>query len=351
MNKRIILWLIHLPVWMVAFSIAYFFGTERFPGSTVSDYVLTTFSYLVWFLGSFYMFYFFLVPVYLEKGKTILFGIYSGLFVLIVPVLLFSLACISRPTPDSFPESFKNLWFLMWLFLGVLTLFCGILGSFYKFGIDWFDNLHLKKELLQSELAMLKSKLNPHFLFNTLNNIDSLIQSAPEKASNAIAQLSDLLRYVVYETENEKIGIQKELEIIKKYMDLELLRISNPEAVSFENLITKDALIPPMLFMPFIENAFKHSNLNHPNQRIAVCFLEDNKEVVFHCVNTIGAQTNDSKENGIGLALVRKRLDLTYPDKYSLDIKQHNNEYIVLLKINISDDSLRYHRRRTFGRR
>ena len=342
MNKKIIFLLIHFPVWIVAFGVAYFFGTEKFPGSAVTDYLLATFLYFSWLLGSFYMFYSFLVPVYLEKRKTILFGLYTVLFVLLLPFLLFYLAHVFQLTPDNFSDIFKRIGFFMWLFWGLLTLFCGILGSFYRFGIDWFNNLNLKKELdnvrLHSELTALKSRLNPHFLFNTLNNIDTLIHAAPEKASEAIAKLSDLLRYVVYETVNEKIACQKEFDIIMKYMDLERLRISNPEWVSFDNAIMQDFLIPPMLFIPLIENAFKHSNLNQPNQRIAVSFSENNGKLLFHCVNSIGVQMDASKEKGIGLVLVRKRLDITYPGKHSLTIKQHNNEYVVLLEIDLKDD-------------
>jgi hypothetical protein len=343
MNKKLILLPVHVPVWIVAFGIAYFFGTEKYPDGTNMDYLWHTLTLLVWFLGSFYTFYSFLVPKYLEKGNTILFGIYSGLFVVVVMPFLVLLSVISfKLSPDKLPDFFTFDALLRILVLVFLTAFCGTLGSFYKFGIDWFNNLHLKKELenvkLQTELVTLKSRLNPHFLFNTMNNIDTLIQTNPGKASVAIAKLSDLLRYVVYETADEKIAIQKESDTIKKYIDLERLRISNPDSISFKNSITKDFFIPPMLFMPFIENAFKHSNLNYPDQRISVSFSESNNELLFHCVNTIGVQKKESKEKGVGLELISKRLQLTYPGKHSLIIEQHNNEFNVLLKINFADD-------------
>jgi sensor histidine kinase YesM len=343
MNKKIISLLIHVPVWIVAFLVSYFFGTEKFPGGTNTYYLWHTLTLLVWFLGSFYTFYSFLVPEYLEKGRTTLFGIYAGLLVLIVmPLLVVFSVILFKLSPDSLSDIFSHQFLLRWLLLAVLTLFCSMLGLLYRFSIDWFNNLHLKKDLenvkLQTELVALKSRLNPHFLFNTLNNIDTLIQASPEKASVAISKLSDLLRYVVYETADEKIPIQKELDTVKKYMDLERLRILNPDSVSFKNSITNEFLVPPMIFMPFIENAFKHSNLNNPNQKISVSFSESNNALLFHCVNTIGVQKNESKEKGIGLELVRKRLNLTFPGKYSLNIEQQNNEYIVLLKISFADD-------------
>jgi len=341
MYRKKFLFLVHIPVWIVAFVVAYFFGTEKFPGSTNIDYLFGTLTYLGWFLGSFYVFYAFLIPKYLEKGKVKVFGIYAILFVLvIIPVLMFSIGQLTGIAADELSEMFTIHGLLVYLVYTAGGLFCSILGSLYRFSIDWFHNLHLVKDLenikLQTELVALKSRLNPHFLFNTLNNIDTLIQENQEKASVAIAKLSDLLRYVVYETVDEKTSIQKELDTVRKYIDLERLRISNPDLVTFNNSITKDFLIPPMIFMPFIENAFKHSNLNQPNQRISIFFSEKNDELFFQCLNTIAVQRVDSKEKGVGLELVRKRLDLTFPGNYSLKIEQQNNEYVVLLKINFA---------------
>jgi len=341
MYKKNFLFLVHIPVWVIAFLVAYFFGTEKFPGGTNTIYLWTTLIYLGWFLGSFYVFYSFLIPKYLEKGKVKFFGTYAILFVLVImPVLVLSMYQVTGIAADELSEMFTLHGFLVYLFTVACGLFCSILGILYRFSIDWFHNLHLVKDLenikLQTELVALKSRLNPHFLFNTLNNIDTLIQENQEKASVAIAKLSDLLRYVVYETVDEKTSIQKELDTVMKYIDLERLRISNPDLVTFKKSITKDFLIPPMIFMPFIENAFKHSNLNQPNQRISISFSENNDELVFHCVNTIAVQRVDSKEKGVGLELVRKRLDLTFPGNYSLKIEQQNNEYVVLLKINFA---------------
>ena len=345
MNKKIILLPIHIPVWIIAVLVAYFFSFDDVPPGNPMYVEFSTLILSIWFLASFYGFYSYLIPNYLEKGKIKAFGFYSVLFVLvIIPVFVLLL---SRLTKVSAFELLSGTFIeeVFWPYLGAVlgALFCGTLGSFYKFGIDWFNNLHLKSELenikLQAELLTLKSRLNPHFLFNTLNNIDTLIlQTNQEKASVAIAQLSDLLRYVVYETVNEKIFIQKELDTVKKYMDLERIRVQNPDLISFNNSVTKEFLIPPMIFMPFIENAFKHSNLNLPNQKIAVSFSENKNELVFHCVNTIGIQKKKSEEKGIGLELVGKRLKLLYPGKHFLNIEQHNNEYIVLLKIKVTDD-------------
>ena len=342
MNERMFLLLVHFPVWAVALLLSYFFGFEKFPGSTNTDHLLATFMYLTWTLGSFYFFYSYLVPACLAKGRTILFWMYSCLFVMLFPVLVWCMGYVFGLTPDNISDIITNLGFQMWVFWSVLTLFCGILGSLYRFSIDWFNNLHLKKEIenikLKSELKTIKSRLNPHFLFNTLNNIDTLIQTNPTKASAVLSMLSDLFRYVVYETENEKIEIGKELTSIEKYIDLEKIRLSNPEAVSFVCSVENDFLIPPMIFIPFIENAFKHSNLNDDNGKLSVSFIEKNKKLSFRCINSIHKQENNSKEKGIGLQLIKERLKLLYPANHSLQIIRHSDEFDVTLQINLTDD-------------
>jgi LytS/YehU family sensor histidine kinase len=233
---------------------------------------------------------------------------------------------------------------LMWLGGVVTTLFCGILGSLYRFSVDWFNNLYLKNEIenikLRSELNAIKSRLNPHFLFNTLNNIDSLISTNPQKASIVLSMLSDLFRYVVYDTEQEKIAIQKELEIIQKYIDLEKIRITNPDAVSFACAVDNNLLISPMTLIPFIENAFKHSNLNQHNNKVSISVTEKSNELVFRCINSIGMPENENnlKEKGIGLKLIQERLKLLYPNSHHLQIVRQNDEFDVTLKINLIND-------------
>ena len=343
MKKRFFLLLIHLPVWIIAFLVAYFFGSDKFPGITANYIFFQTLVLFLWFLGSFYVFYSFLVPRYLEKSKMLLWWNYSGLVVLIViPFLTILIDLLFKKDPDYYSDVFSKYALGIWFFCVVITLFCGILGSFYRFAIDWFNNLHIKKEIenikLKNELNTIKSRLNPHFLFNTLNNIDTLIQTNPPKASMVLSGLSDLLRYVVYETENEKIEIKKEMDIVKKYVDLEKLRLSNPDSVSFVCDIKNNFLIPPMLFIPFIENGFKHCNLNEPDCNLSVSFIEKNNELVFRCINPVNMPENKSKEKGIGLKLITERLKLLYPNNHSLQISRYNSEFDITLKINIIND-------------
>ena len=343
MEKKIGLLFAHFPVWIVALWVAYFFSADDIPVGHSTYVELSTLVTSIWFLGSFYLFYSCLIPRFLEKGRTKKFWIYSAIFVfIIIPFLDIILLRITQVDGIALSDVSTKHGLSVWLVVVGGTFFCGMLGIFYRFAIDWFYHLHFKKELenskLQSELNALKSRLNPHFLFNTLNNIDTLIHNNPEKASDAMAKLSDLLRCVVYETQRDEIPIQKELNTIRKYVDLELLRTLNPDSVSFKNDVTSDFLIPPMLFMPFIDNAFKYSDLNNPKGKILISFSENSRGLVFQCVNSIMTNTDGTREKGVGLELAEKRLKLLYPDKYHLNIVQQNNEYVVLLKIDKTDD-------------
>jgi hypothetical protein len=343
MNKKTILYLIHVPVWIIAFLVAYFFSSDDVPAGRPNYVLFSTITFSIWFLASFYTFYSYLVPRYLGKGNNRAFWKNAALFVLIIiPVVVLAFMQVTGVAALSLPESLSGKGLLPWLGTISGILFCGVLGTLYRFSIDWFNNLHLRKELentkLQGELNAIRSKLNPHFLFNTLNNIDALIQTDPVKASAALAKLSDLLRYVVYETEMEKISIQKEIEIISQYIDIEKIRLSNPDSVSFCSSVSKDTQVPPMIFLPFIENGFKHSNLNNTGQKLDISISENNNELLFHCINTVIGKKEDNNNTGVGIKLVRKRLELLYPDKHNLEINQTDNEYSVTLKIDFSDD-------------
>lgn len=343
MNKKIILYLIHIPVWIIAVFIAYFFSSDDVPPESSNYVFFSTITIAFWFLASFYAFYSFLIPGYLEKSKNKKFWLHTVLFVVVImPAVVLIVSLITSVSALNLSESLSVKGLAPWAGSIIGTIFCGGLGALYRFSIDWFNNLHLKKDFenikLQSELTAIKSKLNPHLLFNTLNNIDRLIQTNSEKASLTLSKLSNLLRYVVYETEFENISIRKEIDIILQYIDLEKMRLSNPDSVSFSETISKDFMIPPMLFLPFIENGFKHSNLNNPNQKLDISISENNRELMFGCVNLINDKKSNNDKKGIGIELVKKRLELLYPNNYDLKISDDNNEYCVSLKINLPND-------------
>ena len=144
------------------------------------------------------------------------------------------------------------------------VLTAAVFGSFFRVIINWFTTMNQKAELdkqkLAVELDLLKSKLNPHFLFNTLNNIDSLIHQNPEEASAALIRLSEMMRYLTYETSSEVVELEKEVEYIRNFIELYRIRIKSPDDIRFEVKGDLNVMISPALFVPLIENAFKFAS-------------------------------------------------------------------------------------------
>ena len=331
MNKKIVIFLIHFSAWIIAG----FFGAAiayiTFPPVETSFFILTAMAYTYYMLVSFYTFYLFLVPKFLEKKKYKQFIIY-GLLVVFVEFSLDQLFWIGIDYPQID---------VGYSYIGVAigALCCGVLGVFYRFGVDWFKNIEIRKELehqnLLSELSLIKSRLNPHFLFNTLNNIDTLIQTNPEQASMALSKLSEILRYAVYSTTNKKVSFQNEVDTLEKYIALEKMRLINPNAVQFKSEVPNEVRIPPMLFFPFIENGFKHSDLNQPNHKLNISIEENQGKIVFKCSNTINENKQDSNASGVGLELVKKRLNLLFPETHTLTIDDADKTFRVALDIQI----------------
>ncbi|SDF80934.1 GHKL domain-containing protein [Dyadobacter soli] len=194
----------------------------------------------------------------------------------------------------------------------------------------------------QSELHLLQSQLSPHFLFNTLNNMYGLSITQHEKIPALILKLSDLLRYSVYEANETYVPLKDELAYIHNYIDFEQLRIGDRLELKtdIENLASKDIRIAPMLLIVFIENAFKHSkNTSEPTVFIEIRVKVWGNSILFYLKNSHNrTATNEQtveKHSGFGLANVKKRLQLLYPNQHDLTIENEENHYTVNLRLNL----------------
>jgi LytS/YehU family sensor histidine kinase len=199
--------------------------------------------------------------------------------------------------------------------------------------------VQLKVELetrnLKNELELLKSQINPHFLFNSLNNIDSLIRTLPENASNALITLSDMLRYMIYETLSDHVLLNKEIVYINNYIKLQQLRFRNPDYIkaAFPDNCN-DIHIAPMLLIPFIENAFKYAFNKGKLPVIEISLQCSNEVLLFRCQNYYKSEkTQNERTGGVGLQNVKRRLELLYPSKHNLTITNEN--YIFKVELNI----------------
>lgn len=198
--------------------------------------------------------------------------------------------------------------------------------------------LQLKNNSLEAEKKFLKSQINPHFLFNTLNNLYSLAMMKSEKTPDAIQQLSEILRYSIYDSENKLVPLQKEFEYIRHYIDLHLLKDDGYDSkVSFDaDQVNGQILIPPMLLLPFIENAFKHGNLNAQDAFLRIAIQTTNDRVDFTCENSISnASQAKDKIGGIGMKNVRRRLELFYGTKFDLEIHTSLETFRISLTLNV----------------
>jgi two-component system LytT family sensor kinase len=225
-----------------------------------------------------------------------------------------------------------------------IPLVHAVFGLGMRAFISWFDEVKLKEELskknYETELALVKSQIDPHFLFNTINNIDSLIEIDSTRASNYLNKLSDIMRFMLYETKTEKIPIAKELQYIEKYIELQKIRSANRKYVTYELKGDYASLIlEPMLFIPFIENAFKHAENIEDDNAIVIIFNFEKGKISFLCENRYSQSTiKKDKHSGLGNELIKKRLLLLFPENHTLEMEDKDGIYKIQLIIKYNED-------------
>lgn len=297
--------------------------------STIQDEnrVLTSFFAILLLSPSVYINNLFILP-FLGKNRTVFFSLF------IVNTLLFSV--ISVLLIKSVTEQvFETKMFINFLGVMILSL---VFASAIKIARDSFIRRQKEKE---AELKLLKAQLNPHFLFNTLNNLYGLSVVKSDKLPNLMLKLSDLLRYSLYDTKEAFVSIEKEIQYIENYMSLEKIRLEDKaEIVLIKEGNVGLKKIAPMLLIVFVENAFKHlGKLSNEKSNVEVQIHVKENMLEFFCINTINKIPNSEPDlekgkSGIGLQNAKKRLALMYPEKHTLTFKEKNEKYIVNLKLN-----------------
>jgi two-component system LytT family sensor kinase len=252
-----------------------------------------------------------------------------------------AMRAIKRPVR---PRQDHNAFSIDYFLLFVSVLIAGISSSIAvitKWYADQQSRLLLEQEKITAELSFLKAQINPHFFFNTLNNIYSLNGTDTEKAGDAIYTLSHMMRYVLYDSKNNTT-LKKEISFVENYLKLMQLRLTDKVKIAFVkpdgNL---DHSFAPMLFLPYIENAFKHGISSTENTSIYIGITSTRDTVTIEVRNTILTVKGEIMEesNGIGLVNTKRRLDLLYPGRYILTIDPHtdDNEYYVQLVLKVND--------------
>lgn len=292
------------------------------------------------------------VPRLLFQEKT-------GLFILFCIVMVIGGMFLVKPVESwlKLPELMERVFFprgrmyprrggVQWFdtFRFMTTLFILGISTSITAVQKWQHDAELRQALEQdktsSELSFLKAQINPHFFFNTLNNIYALTLLDIESAREALHRLSRMMRYVLYETQASTTLLSKEISFIQDYIQLMQLRLTDKVKIELElPRPLNDVPIAPMLLLPFVENAFKHGvSATQPSQ-IAIVIKQNGANVDVEVRNTLFAEKPVSLEtsNGIGLANTRRRLDLLYPERYALTVNEHtpNHEYAVHLSLNV----------------
>lgn len=278
---------------------------------------------------------FYLIPNYLSNKKFLIYCVLLVLSTIILtPLQLFFLSIKASQYPDYQLALLQNQ---PWLF--ILTFLVVSASTIFKIVSDWARHQRERKELqtesMQSELRFLRSQINPHFLFNTLNNLYALTLKKSDKAPEIVLKLSEMMRYMLYECNERRVFLSKEVNYIRNYLDLERLRQGRNMDISFEvHGNVSNQKIAPLMFIPFLENSFKHGASNHLAEGGYVHIkldIEENRVHLFieNSKPEIPVRHTGKKSGGIGLVNVKRRLKLLYPEQYKLKIEAQPNSYRV----------------------
>jgi two-component system LytT family sensor kinase len=355
-NQRILMFSIHLFLWMVMIIVPLFLF--RSPEHKI-NWGMQVFSWIGLIL-IFYFNYILLIPKLLNNSKFLLYGLTILFLILLSFASSYALqskaSLINDLKTSNFPppiEGWNAMADSMLRGRGAVAMIACFLiiaiSTSIKVTEQWYTNEKERKEIqtqkLSAELSLLKQQINPHFFFNTLNSIYSLASRKSEKTPEAIIKLSELMRYIIYESDKEFVPLRKELEYISNYVQLQRLRIKDEVEVLFTTAGEfNDIMIEPMLLLPFIENAFKHGIDYSQSGKILISVSVSISNLLLVVENpSIKKQKSMIEESsGKGLANSRKRLELLYPDQHELIISDGNDSFRIELKLNLRSDELHH---------
>jgi len=303
-------------------------------------------------IAAFYLNYNLLVPYLLLNKKTLLFFVVLlsfALFFMFIMETILPKPNIPRPytlglnpkhnirfpkNPAPFMLNFRGIFSSAGMLLLIFALSTSI-----RLGIEWFksekEKMVIESQKVNSELSFLKAQLNPHFLFNSLNSIYSLAHKQSKNTTGAIVILSDLMRYMIYEASKDVVPLEKEIEYIKNYISLQLLRLKDSSNVKVNIHGDLNYNIEPMLLISFIENAFKYGTDFKGRTHIQIKINIEDEHLKLYVFNTVSHQQPKTSDSGIGLKNIKNRLKLLYPNQHTIDINQDKDSYKVTLMLKL----------------
>lgn len=346
-SNSLTLTIVHILLWSMILVAPYFFMDRE----TIFrwDLFVRSSPDMLGLLLIFYINYFLIIDKTIFKRKTKTFIIYNVVLILIMVVLM-------HYGNEMMREIYPHMWGRRrrmrtspWLFVirNVTTLITMVgLSVALKMTYQWFivenERKELEKAKSDAELQNLKNQISPHFLLNTLNNIYALIEFNPEKAQQAVLDLSKLMRHILYDNDKTFVPLRQEINFINNYLDLMQIRLSENVKLNAQFNVSENSNTPiaPLLYISLIENAFKHGISGDKPSFIDFKFTEkENGVIEFISQNSYYPKSSSDKSgSGIGLELVKKRLELIYPNRYKWDSKVIDNVYNTTLIINTKKD-------------
>ncbi|MFK8104288.1 MAG: sensor histidine kinase [Saprospiraceae bacterium] len=329
-------WVSHSIFWGLLLWILVFFDySQSFTFTMTWEFVNVLFYATIVYFNLY-----FLIPNYLTEKKFLNYCLLLLASIAVITpiklVIFYWIFSLFSKSPETIISN--QIWHFISIFLAAGT------STLFKIISDWMkyqrDRKDLQTQTMQSELKFLKSQINPHFLFNTLNNLYALTLKKSDKAPEIVIKLSEMMRYMLYECNEKRVLLSKEIHYLKNYLDLEKLRQGKNVEINFE--IQGQVLhqkIAPLMFIPFLENSFKHGLSNQIAHGFVNIYLDVQDKSVHLFIENSKPETLPLQEHkrsgGIGLVNVRRRLNLLYPEQYELSIKDNPDSYGVNLIINL----------------
>jgi LytS/YehU family sensor histidine kinase len=288
----------------------------------------------------FYFNYSLLVPKLLLNKKILLYVIVSFVFIVISVYVSQNVLPLDRFNPN-FSKGDENFRAPI---QGLVTFLLFAVSASIKLVSEWYKNEKIKTLVethkITAELSFLKAQLNPHFLFNSLNSIYSLANKKSDHTTDAIVTLSELMRYMIYETDKEFVSLQKEIDYIKNYISLQNLRLKDSSGLRFNVHGNLDQKIEPLLLISFIENAFKYGTDYTGKTNINIKIIVEENNLTLKVSNYISLKEKNNPKSGFGIQNVESRLNLLYPNSHTLKIEELDNLYKVELLLKLKKDEM-----------
>lgn len=336
--RKVAIVFIHLMVWLIVIVAPVFItlADKDVTADILTYYILEALFHPI----VFYTFFIYIIPVTIyRKGKvfsTILIYLLSMLALVVIKTgLLYTI--INLVQLEIWNHDVLSIQSIA--ATAVNVVFMVALALLIRIALYWAKDQRKSTELqLQEhklEVELLKAQINPHFFFNTLNNIYSLVYKKSDDAPAAVMKLSEIMRYIIYDSKSQMVQMEKEVELLYNYIELERLRSRDPGFIEIETKGNMSAhVVPPMLFLSFAENAFKHGKRKVKKPGIKFSIIVEEGKIKFKATNYILTEPhNNHIGEGIGMQNTRRRLELLYPKCHKLNIKKDNEKYEVSLEL------------------